>query len=491
MVGSIISGFLLILCFPKFDISPFAFFAFVPLLFALQKIKGNFKFSLVRSFVYGFLTGFIFFSGILIWVVSMKRIGTMGIPAWILLSAFEAIYFGIFGIGVFFSNYLSNREKLLFLPSLFVILEYLRCKGFLGFPWGIIGYSQYRNIYFTQISEFTGVYGISFLIILFNTFLIVKEKKLKETLSVIFVFILIFLYGIFIISKPLPKENIKVALIQGNTPRDVEWTPEFINWTFNEYERLSLIAKNDAQIIVWPERVIAADSLSNIYILNKFKEISREIKGILVVGCGDSNIKGEDFNTVAVFHNGELLGKYYKMQLVPFGEVVPFKDFFQKINYNPWENWTDVSPGKDFAVAKTPFLNLGFNICYETAFSYISRNFINKGADVIIGVVADSWFGEIESLQHTAMFTLRAIENRCYLLRCADIGISCVIDPYGRIKNSLPLSTQGVVKGSISCNLRKTFYTKYGDVFIFLCFLLNIYLTFKIFYSIYYFNKKG
>lgn len=480
MIGSIISGVLLFLCFPQFEIFPLAFFALVPLLLTLYRIKN----SVFKAFFLSFLTGFIFFAGLLFWVIKIKRIGVMGIPAWILLSGFEALYFGVFGVFAFLGNkFLSKREKILFIPSLFVLLEYLRCKGFLGFPWGVLGYSQAKNIYFIQIAEFSGVYGISFLIVLFNNFLAEEKKNLKEIFSIISVFLIVFTYGILLSFKKLPERNVKIALIQGNLEKDIEWSEETLENTFLEYEKISNRAK-ESQIVVWPERIVPV-SITDYKIFERIKKISYSLGNVLVIGCTDNNLKGEYFNAVAVFEKGELLGKYYKTKLVPFGEVIPFKKFFQKINYNPWgelNNWIDDTPGKNFNPVKTPFLNLGFNICYETAFPEISRKIVKNGAELLIGVVADSWFGKIESLQHTKMFVFRAVENRTYLLRCADIGITCVIDPYGRIEKSLPLFQQGVLKAAVSKKIKNTFYTQYGDLFVILCSLISLACIFKFLY---------
>jgi len=539
---SLLSGLLLILCFPQFNLSFLAWIALVPLLLALYSLSSTSSKDLLgKSFILGLLTGVVFYGGLLYWVISIRRVSPLGIPAWLLLSVFQALYLALFSLITSFFYSLSSfpasaerrsadrpsREDRQTLPSLsagnaqagkgqaaempsfaqvffpaflWVVIEYYRGRGFWGFPWGSLCYSQYLNIPLIQISEWTGMEGVSFLIVLVNSvvsyqLLVIGRKERQRSphrrpteearsylpLGVIALLLIVsFAYGILIKSNPLPSPKIKVAVIQGNTPRDLAWSANYRDYTLDVYQRLSLKAKKkNPQMIIWPESVIAWGDLRDFYLLYRLRKLAREVKTHLLLGCFDSNERKEDFNAAVVFSpQGEILGKYYKMHLVPFGEVVPFKGFFKLINYNPWEGWKDLTPGQEYSVIKTNLGNLGFNICYETTFPYISRQTVRRGAQLIIGLVTDSWYRKVTTYQHTSMFPFRAVENRRYLIRAADTGVSCIIDPYGRIIKKTPPFVEKILTGYVDLRERKTLYTKYGDWFIFLSLLgIIFYLT--------------
>lgn len=481
---AILSGIFLILSFPKFNLYPLIFIAFIPLFYAIS----NFEKSYFKKFLLGLITGFVFYIGLLRWVVNVRRIEVMGIPAWIALSLFEALYFGFFTLGIsFFITSKNNFIKTFFPAFFFVILEYIKGQGILGFPWGSICYSQYLNIPLIQISEFTGMYGVSFLIILFNSSLVFCKKKSFSSVLILFLLFLSFFYGILKIHQPLPTPKIKVAILQGNTQRDVQWTGDYENYLLEFYKKLSLKSKKfNPQIIVWPESVFAYSSLNNIDFLIKLKNIAKEIKTILVVGCFDE-IGKENFNASVVFSpNGEVLGKYYKTHLVLFGEFIPFKELFKKFNYNPWgEGSQDLSFGKHFVVVNTKAAKIGFNICFETIFPYITREMVKKDAEIIIAQIAESWFKEDTTYQHTPQFIFRAVENRIYLVRCADVGISCFVDPYGRIMGKTSFNKEEILISKIDKRREKTFYSKYGDIFVLICLIFNL-----IFLKIFIYEKR-
>lgn len=531
---SLLSGLLLILCFPQFNLSFLAWISLVPLLLALYSLSSTSSKDLLgKSFILGLLTGVVFYGGLLYWVISIRRVSPLGIPAWLLLSVFQALYLALFSLVTSFFYSLSSLHhppacaehpsaclpsqrdgqalpslsagnaqagkrqaagrfsfaQVFFPAFLWVVIEYYRGRGFWGFPWGSLCYSQYLNIPLIQISEFTGMEGVSFLIVLVSSSLsyqlsVIGRKERQRSylpLGIVALLLIVsFSYGVLIKSKPLPAPKIKVAVIQGNTPRDADWSANYRDYTLDVYQRLSLRAKKkNPQMVIWPESVIAWGDLQDFYLAYRLRKIAREVKTHLLVGCFDSNEREEDFNTAVIFSpQGKILGRYYKMHLVPFGEVVPFKGFFKLINYNPWENWKDLTPGQEYSVIKTNLGSFGFNICYETTFPYISRQMVRRGAQLIIGLVTDSWYRRVTTYQHTSMFSFRAVENRVYLIRAADTGVSCIIDPYGRIIKRTPPFVEKILTGYVDLRKRETLYTKYGDWFIFLSLLgVIFYLT--------------
>lgn len=474
----LLSGALLIFSFPRFDIYPLAFISLVPLIFSID--RGGKKY--IPSFFYGWLFGVVFFIGHLYWIPDVKRIGALGVPALLVLSSYLAIYLGLFSVGYTF----FSREKIFFLKTLavsswWVILEFIRSLGVLGFPWGSLCYSQYNNLPLIQISEITGMWGVSFLIVMTNLviFKFLEERRLKGKYLLFFVlFFSIYIWGHFkIIEAPCPCTLKKVALVQGNTERDVFWDNHHFNFTVNEYMKLSenaLRRHPDIDIVIWPETVLPYGDLQDNFLKDTLVEIAKKLNRYFIVGCFDSNkYKNEYYNAAVVFSPaGELLGKYYKIQIVLFGETVPhfLKYILNKINYDPWQDGgVNLTRGKKFQVVRTPLGDIGFNICFETIFPYISRNVSQGGAQVIVALVADSWFKSDTTYQHTAMAVFRAVETRRYILRCADTGISAIINPYGKIEKRTEPFVPGTLIGNFSPLSKKTFYTKYGEVFVLFC----------------------
>ncbi|MCQ9208749.1 MAG: apolipoprotein N-acyltransferase, partial [Omnitrophica bacterium] len=230
IIFSILSAVLLIVAYPKADLGFLAWFALVPWLFALQKEKPW------RAFSLSYLAGLVFFGGILYWISYVSFLG------FIVLIAYLALYFAVFGL---ISSFLivSGRRSLfnLFLiPCAWVILEYIRSHLFTGFGWAMLGYSQYRNLAIIQISDITGAYGVSFLLVLVNVAIwqIVREilgsrlensdfmvKILPALICLLFSITITLCYGYFRLSQRLESQYIRVAVVQGNIPQKMKWDP--------------------------------------------------------------------------------------------------------------------------------------------------------------------------------------------------------------------------------------------------------------------------
>ncbi len=487
------TGLFLSLSFPKADLCFLAWIAYVPLFVAILN-----ETSAKRAFAEGWFSNFIFYVLLLYWVASVPHIGNMGIPAVLAMSLIEALYSAVF-CAVFWitckkllndnASFLRLLHVALFPSAFFVACDYARSLGFFGFTWGALGYSQYKNLPVIQIAEWTGYYGVTFLVILVNIWLALfvnairvgfRGKKIYFVLPAIFFLVLtvawIFLFNL-LINEHL--YSVHVAIIQGNTKRDVHWDGAYREYVWNEYEKLSREAMKHnpkPQLLVYPESLIAQGDFSEPYYTARFAELAKKFNVMLATGGFDRDAQGNTYNTAAVFSpEGKLLGKFYKTKLVPFGEYAPLKELFVKLGYNPWGDWVNLSVGKNFkpVFTRSPGtidLTIGFNICYETTYAHISRKLVKNGADVLIGVIADSWYKEVETYQHTAMFVFRAVENRRYAIRAADSGISCIIKPDGQILNATKPFTQAVIHGDIFSPVDDiTFYTRYGDVFVAFC----------------------
>lgn len=491
LVLASLSGVLLFLSFPPLGFWPLVWVALVPFFAGLDRITAfPPRACLIYSALYGYLTGFVFFAGLLYWIARVEGIGSMGYPAWLVLSLFQGSFFALFSApaGLFFSYTDRPYWRTLFAGSMFVVAEFLRSLGFFGFTWGSLCYSQVPFLPILQFAEFTGMYGITFVIIWMNVYLaeLFLRKVLPKPSSLVWdaagllPFAVCLFFGLFVLRQPVPQPDIKLALIQTGESRNVEWSPEEEAKLMNDYKRLSFQAvkkEKDVQLVAFPESFNRWRGLEKKEFYQTLYHLSRQLGVTLAVGTFSSNRQGDNFTGAAVFSpEGRLLGTYEKVHLTPLGERVPdiFQRFFRKLNYDPWQagEFPYHTPGKSFKVIQTPLGPLGFNVCIETIFPEISRRLMQNGAQILIGLATDSYYllGEYE--QHAAMFVLRAVENRVWLARCADTGISYVANPLGEITHSTKPKHEAALVAKVGRNIRKTFYTQHGFWFVGFCIFL-------------------
>ncbi len=473
--------------------SRLAWFALVPMTILIKNS------SLKNSFYIGFLTGFVHYITLIYWLPS--TLGTYGklpfffsIPLLILLSAYLAAYMGIFAAVLGWLRP-SPVISIIFFPALWVLLEYIRSFFFTGFPWELFGYSQFNNLNIIQISDIFGVYGVSFLIILSNTsvaLIIVHFKgatwygektTLKEAALPAMIFALIFsgawYYGkqrLKTIDKIAHRADlIKVALIQGNIDQTIKWDKAYQQSTLEKYIRLSKFAKkDDPDLVVWPETAAP-------FYLQQNKELST----ILLNGICDTNtdfiIGAPSFvlenNRIKYFNSaylinkkGEILGKYDKSHLVPFGEYIPFSKCFPFLN-KIVEGAGDFHPGPKGVVTHWNKCKLAILICYEIIFPQLAGAMSNNDASLIINITNDAWYGRSSApFQHFSMAIFRAVENRRSLVRAANTGISGFIDPAGRVLAKTDIFKKAAVTCQVPLMHDKSFYSRYGNILIIACF---------------------
>jgi apolipoprotein N-acyltransferase len=247
--------------------------------------------------------------------------------------------------------------------------------------------------------------------------------------------------------------------------------------TIELYRRLSLeAATNTPTLIVWPETAAPFFFRYEPALRGRVLDIAAETGSYLLVGSPDVErasvgAEGDRYYNSAflVSPNRELLGKYDKIHMVPFGEYVPLKSilfFVHKLAYGIG----DFEPGRTHTVFHLPRGRFGVTICYEVIFPDQVRRYVKQGADFLVNITNDAWFGRSAAPgQHLAMAALRAAENRRYLIRAANTGISAIIDPTGRIVKASDIFVPAVISGRIQLRRGETFYTRYGDLFAWLC----------------------
>ncbi|GAB4534783.1 MAG: apolipoprotein N-acyltransferase [Thermodesulfovibrionia bacterium] len=498
IILAIVSGMLLIFAFPPFDIFPLAWFALLPLLIAIYEKRAK------PSFLLGILSGLVFFLGTIYWVFHpVYFYGGMplvvAVLITILLAGYLSLYTGLFSMA--FSS-LSKRTRfpaIFIAPLLWTTLEFIRSYALTGFPWVLLGYSQYRFLPLIQVSDITGVYGITFLVVgmnglLFDMLFLSPQRSRRMPLlgsgpmtvgAIVYVLVVIIslIYGEWMLSSGDRGRSFKVSVIQGNIRQDVKWDKRFQDEVIDKYKRLMLKALDDSpDIIVLPESALPFIFGYDSSLTNEFLEFQKGLGRYLLFGSvlmkdikdGRSIVSN---SAVLLSPDGEVVSTYDKIHLVPYGEYVPMRSLFPFID-KLVVAIGDFVKGKEYVVMKTPFADIGNLICYEIIFPGLVRKFVNNGANLLVTITNDAWFGRTSApYQHFSMAIFRAVENRTPVIRSANTGISGFIDARGRIIKKGGIFKEEVLSIDVSTHVsKKTFYTRYGDLFAFSCIIVTVML---------------
>ncbi len=498
-VLSIISGILSALPFINFSLFPIIWISIVPFLIVLYRAKNE-----KESILYGFIFGIFFFGINLYWVTELSQyVSFWAYLAWAVLIFGQSIFIVVFSF-ILYRFVISRRKEYsrawrkvfwIFAPSvIWVSLEWIRSLGPYGVTGGGLGYSQAFFIPLIQIASVTGVYGISFLIVFFNsvlTFLFIEKgsiverfkKQLIAVLILAFLAIVVFSYGRAKIAehKYEKREGLVVAIIQANVPQKEKLRYSQTYRIFNEHLGLSdEVVKYSPDVIIWPETAVTDYLLENAGMLSKLRDFIDKNRCYLIVGAPYFSADSKIFNSLIVFSpQGEASGRYDKRHLVPFGEYLPLRSLFYPIlrhTGNLFEEDYDSNPISKLLTIKGYVA--AANICFESTFPYIVRSRVKRGGDFILVATNDAWFGNSPAAkQHFYSGVFRAIENGSYLVQVANTGISGDIDPLGRVIKRTKLGIRETLIVSVPKKGKGTFYLKYGDLFVYLCLLGTILLT--------------
>lgn len=483
---AVISGLLLAASFPSLGYSFLSWFAFVPFLLAL---RGR---SVREGFLLSFLFGLVFFCSTVYWVTDSIHIyGPLPLlPAsliTLLLCVILALFIAPFGAAVVHVR--AERPDIAFLaaPVLWVTLELARTHLFSGFPWALAGYSQYRTLPVIQVADLAGVYGISFVIVLVNTAvaeLISDRKRFVPLLIASVVLLAVLVYGHHRLTRGPESGGITVTVVQGNIEQSKKWDPAYQSEVIATYQRLTLKAlEQKPDLVIWPETAtpfyFGGIGNKDIKMTKDLQQFVRAMNTQLLTGSPTMETKGG--RIVALRNSAFLLDReggtsavYHKMHLVPYGEYVPMKKvlfFVEKVV----QGIGDFIPGTGYTVMKVRLLSggavaIGTVICYEIIFPDLVRRFVNNGATVMTTITNDAWFGRTGApAQHFSMAVFRAVENRVPIARAANTGISGFIDAQGRILETSDIFTEAGLTRTLAPGSGRSFYTRYGDVFAWLC----------------------
>lgn len=487
-----LSGILLSAAFPKADLSWVAWGALVPLLWAIRdKTPGE-------SFRIGLFSGCAHYLTLIYWLAgTMQTYGQL--PWYVSLPVLFlfAFYLSLFtaGFSVVMSRFSEKPIRFtLMVPVAWVAFEYLRATLLSGFPWEMLGYSQYLSLRIIQISDIFGVYGVSFLVAFGNACLFLlwqlifsdKINVLKintpgsaATLGLFGILLIgTFIYGERRISEtdrmiaaaPSPK----MAVIQGNISQSVKWDPAFCLKTVEKYISLSRSTVPDSPaLIIWPETAAPFYFENETWFTPLLLEAIGHIGTDFIIGSPAFERKGnvESYRNRAylITGTGETQGHYDKARLVPFGEFVPLKKWLPFIG-KIVEAVGDFEAGPEGETLQWGKNRLGMQICYEMIFPHLSRKATLNGADCIVNITNDAWYGTSSApYQLFSMAVFRAVENRRSVIRAANTGISGFVDPAGRIMGTTELFKDAVMTRPTPFLRDTSFYSRQGDLPAIIC----------------------
>jgi apolipoprotein N-acyltransferase len=508
----VLSSLLQVLIFPLPGLYIFSWVAFAPLIVALLRARpagvlemdGSTNLQAAKpgqAFVLAYFSGISWYAGTCYWIYNtMHEHGGLSVPfallALFLFCLYLGLYHGLFGLLLSLSvgPGRDNRRALVAAPFLWVAVELARTRV-TGFPWDLLGTAQVDNISLSRITTWTGVYGVSFEIMLVNVAVaaafLVPRKKRNTLLLAALAASTVLQAGRFVDAPPLPADH-AALLVQENIPVDENWTRDTFERTLRELAELSVegagsgssrvrdAKPGNVDLIVWPESP-APFFTSDPLFREPVSQMAREAHSWVVTGAIGSTpaMQGgksasQVFNSAALISpSGDWTARYDKVHLVPFGEYLPFPRLFAFAG-GLTKEVGEFNRGASRAPLDAGGAQLGVFICYESVFPDEVRQFANQGAQVFVNLSNDGWYGDSGAYaQHLNQTRMRAVENDRWILSATDTGVTASIDPYGRTVARLPRKERGALVAPYAITSVTTFYTRHGDWFAWLCAIIS------------------
>ena len=328
-----------------------------------------------------------------------------------------------------------------------------------------------------QIAAWTGVYGVSALVVLVNTALAwAAVERRGRAAAAGFTVAAVAVAGALLVGRahlaPVDAPTVPIAVVQGNIPQAVKWDAAFKAETLRIYGELTRAAAPGSRLVVWPEAAVPAYVRFEPAALRWLTDLAAGVGVPLLVGVPDAETDGRRvryLNSAFLVESAGLRARYDKMHLVPFGEYVPLKRLLFFVEAIAAEIG-DFTPGRQVTILPLEGTPFGTVICYEVIFPGLFRRFVAEGASFMTNITNDAWFGDSGGpLQHLAMVPLRAVENRIAIVRAANTGVSAFVLPSGAIERTLPLGVRGTLRAEVPLRRGQTFYARFGDVFAYAC----------------------
>jgi apolipoprotein N-acyltransferase len=464
-VACVLSGLCVSFVFWPYRAGFLAYFILIPFVIFSGLREGS-RSCLRRSYVFGVA----YFIGSLYWIVMLDKeqmtAPWLRVPAAAVLALYLALFMLIVG-------FLTRRLLLVRVPYELALAlawggaEYLRSLGPLGFPWASLGYSQTSYVAVVQQAALVGTYGISAWLVLLNGLVarFIRSRRPIVLVLAAVLFALPVIGGKLVLRHARVGETVRVALVQPNIAGTVKWDTAYRDSTM---EALSSMTRATAgvRMIVWPETAVPLyvkhsssymDTIASLaghagaYILTGFPDYERTPGGIKYYN-----------SAMLVSPAGRVVQEYRKIHLVPFGEMIPFEDriaILREINFGEG----DFSAGKTYDIFQIDGSKFAVAICFESIYPSLIRKFVANGARFVVNITNDEWFGPSAGpYQHAEMAVMRCAEYRVGLARCANTGLSMLVDPYGRVTRTTGLFERATLVGDAACGSGQTPYSKGG-----------------------------
>lgn len=485
-----LSGILLALCFPNYNLAWLVWIAPLPLLLAVLH-----ETSLKRAYLLGAISGAVFLLLSVYWIaLVMKNYGNMSWPAAIgVMASFlvaDSSYWGLFGLATRWIARRSRGLALLAAGFIWIAMELFETYGYFGgFPWNLLGYGI-EAPGLRQIATATGVYGLSFLAFTTSAlaaWLILDLRSIRRR-AALALWIAVLAVANYALRPPPPREGSERAvLVQPNVPLNEAadlWAPWRNPAPLAHLSQLSLDTLRETPavpgaaagppLIIWSENSAPFYFNRDVVFRSSIHNLARESGAYVIAGA--TNFAGpgqtQPLNSAIVLDpSGNVVLQYAKIHLVPFGEYVP--PWLDHVVGKITSEAGNFVPGTSYASAPAGRGRIGVFICYEEVFPQLVRRLTPRGPGVLVNISDDAWYGDSSAaFQTMEMARLRAIENRRYLLRSTNDGVTDIIDPYGRVRETLPRHVQAALAGRFDFESEETFYTAHGDVFAWSCVIL-------------------
>lgn len=479
------SAALYTLAFPPWGFDRIAWIALVPFLYAIAGLRAR------SAAAAGLLWGTATIWGIGYWV-PLALATYWGQSLWFGIAfamAGAVVFVGSYGAGFAASSSLvvnrcSGILRVTLVASLWVSWELARGRLLTGDPWLLIGYAVSPHPLLIQVAELGRVYLVSFIVAFANAavFDAIRSRRPVRTVTAAVVLVCLAAgYGAIRTATPLPgTPAVPVLVVQGNNAPGGQWRQEYYGRGLEEYLRLSAkgAARTRPAVIVWPESAVTFFLAHEPQYRKLIGRLLTESGADLLVGAphheGDDPLRPQFYNSAFyVSEQGDIADRYDKNHLLPFGEYFPLRTIellrrrFERVRY--------FTAGKDTKLLDTRLGKAAVVICFEAIFPELVRARMARGAEVLVNLSNDAWLGtDAGPRQHMAMISMRAVENRTWVVRATTTGVSAIIDPFGRVRAHTGTGTAAVLEGSIVPMRVSTVYKRFGDVFAYACLLVSV-----------------
>lgn len=470
-IAVVAGGLALAQAYPSTDWDILAWIALVPLLVvAVERPPG-------AAFGWSWVGAFVFFIALLRWLdFTFRTYSAIPWPlTWgptALLAGYCAAWVGAVGASL---SWIARRLGLPWavaaIPFLWVAAEWGRGHLLGGFPWGLLGYSQYQRLPVIQVAELGGVHLVSFVVAAVNAALtgcvtLPRRQALAGLAASLIVAGATIGFGLWRLSEAPAETEVRVGIMQPAIEQPLKWDERHMARTLATYFGLSRrFRPGEVELLVWPETASPTVLRRDTVLRGALQDLSRELRAPVLVGSVDVEEGAPRTlrNTVFFLTERGIEGRYDKMHLVPFGEYVPLPEVIGFVR--GWAEFiSEMEPGTRPVIFAGPPAPFGVVICYEGIFPDLYRAFARGGARLMVNMTNDAWFGRTSGpLQHLAMYPLRAVEHRTALVRAANTGVSAFIAPTGRIVRRLGLFRADVITERLPLRSRTTLYTRLGD----------------------------